>query len=166
MKSSYAIIETRVGWLGILGSAAGLRYIVLPQASTEKAISAFGERLYGATLDISSFGDLPLRLMGYYDGEVVSFPDRLDLSDATPFQRTAWQVTRSIPYGETRTYAWVAQQIGTPRGARAVGRALAENPLPILVPCHRVIGAGGRLVGFAYGLEMKRSMLQMEAARI
>ncbi|HJX69572.1 MAG TPA: methylated-DNA--[protein]-cysteine S-methyltransferase [Dehalococcoidia bacterium] len=166
MKLSYALVETRMGWLRVLGSTAGLCRIVLPQASPQAVLSAFGERWLGATSDASPFGDLPQRLMGYFDGEVVAFPDQLDLANATPFQRAVWQMTRSIPYGQTRSYAWVAQQIGIPRGARAVGQALARNPLPLVVPCHRVIGTGGELGGFRYGSEMKRYLLQRETAKM
>ena len=166
MKSSYAIIETKMGWLGILGSKAGLRQIVLPQDSSQAVLSTFGKRLHGAASDISPFGDLPQRLIEYFDGKVVAFPDRLDLADATPFQGVVWQFVRSIPYGQTKSYAWIAQQIGTPRGTRAVGQALAKNPLPIVVPCHRVISARGGLGGFNYGSEMKRRLLQMEAVGV
>ena len=166
MKSSYAIIETGMGWVGILGSAAGLRRIVLPQASPQAVLSAFGERLLEAISDTSLFGDLPQRLIGYFNGEAVAFPDPLDLANATPFQCAVWQVVRSIPYGQTESYAWVAQQTGKPRGARAVGQALARNPLPIVVPCHRVTGTRGEPGGFSSGLEMKQRLLQMEAIRI
>ena len=155
-----------MGWLGVLGSTAGLRHIILPQTSPQAVLSAFGERLLGATPDISPFCDLPHRLIRYFKGEVVTFLDQMDLADATPFQYAVWQMTRSIPYGQTRSYAWVAQQIGIPGGAQAVGQALAKNPLPIVVPCHRVIGARGELGGFRYGLEMKRYLLQMEAASL
>lgn len=166
MKLSYALIETGMGWLGILGSATGLSHIVLPQVSPQAVLSIFGERLLGAISDISPFNDLPYRLNKYFDGEVVAFTDHLDLADATPFQYTVWQLVRSIPYGQTKSYGSIARQIGMPRGARAIGQALAKNPLPIVVPCHRVIGSGVELGGFSYGLEMKRRLLQMEAARI
>jgi len=166
MKFGYALIETGMGWMGILSSKAGLRQIVLPQASSEAVLSAFGDRLCEAESNISSFGDLPQRLIRYFNEEAVSFPDRLDLAGATPFQRAVWQIVRSIPYGQTQSYGWVAQQIGKPQGARAVGQAMARNPLPIIVPCHRIIGTGGQLGGFSYGLEMKQRLLQMEAARI
>lgn len=166
MKLTYALIETRMGWLGILCSTAGLRQIILPQSSVQAVLSVFGQRLLGATLDISFFGDLPYRLNKYFDGDVVVFTDHLDLANATPFQYTVWQIVRSIPYGQTKSYVWVARQIGMPRGAQAVGQALAKNPLPIVVPCHRVIGSEGDLGGFSYGLEMKRRLLQMEAARM
>jgi methylated-DNA-[protein]-cysteine S-methyltransferase len=163
MKFSYTLIETGMGWMGILASVAGLRQIILPQASSEAVLSAFDEHLKEATSDISSFGDLPQRLIGYFNGEAVAFPDLLDLADATPFQCAVWQVVCSIPYGQTESYARIAQQIGKPRGARAIGQALARNPLPVVVPCHRVIGARGKIGGFSYGLEMKQRLLQMEA---
>lgn len=152
--------------MGILGSEAGLRQIVLPRASSESVLSAFGDHLLEAILDTSLFGDLPQRLIGYFNGKAAAFPDRLDLASASPFQSIVWQFVRSIPYGHTKSYSWVAQHIGKPGGARAVGQALAKNPLPIVVPCHRVIGAQGELGGFSSGLEIKQLLLQMEAARI
>jgi O-6-methylguanine DNA methyltransferase len=165
MKTSYVLIETKLGWIGILGSEAGLRCIILPEDSSEAVLSAFGNRLTDAIHDTSFFGDLPHRLRQYLDGEVVSFADSVDLSSANPFPRRVWQATCSIPYGETRSYAWVAQQVGMPQAARAVGQALKRNPLPIVVPCHRVIGAKGELRGFYGGLQMKQCLLEIEALR-
>ncbi len=95
---------------------------------------------------------------------MASFPDELDLSTATPFQRQVWEKTRLIPYGETRSYSWVAEQIGKPGAARAVGQALGRNPLPIIIPCHRVVASDGKLCGFAGGLGMKRRLLSLEAS--
>jgi len=92
----------------------------------------------------------------------VDFPDELDFGSAPPFREAVWQATRSIPFGETRSYGWVAERIGKPNASRAVGQALAANQLAILVPCHRVIGSDGGLCGFGGGLEMKRSLLDME----
>jgi len=91
-----------------------------------------------------------------------TFPDRLDLSGATPFQRMVWEATRLIPYGETRSYAWVAGQVNKPGAARAVGQALGRNPLPIIIPCHRVIRGDGSLGGFSNGLEVKERLLHLE----
>ncbi len=162
MKASYLIFHTRLGWMGILGSTAGLKRIILPQTSPEVVISKLSNHLVRASEDASFFGDLPFRLRQYLNGEWVSFADRLDLAEATPFQRSVYQVVRSIPHGKTRSYAWVAQQIEMPRAARAVGQALARNPLPIVVPCHRVVGIKGDLCGFKEGLEMKRCLLDIE----
>lgn len=154
-----------MGWLGILKSPTGLRHLILPQSSPGKALSLLGKGMHHAEHDITSFGDLPDRLVEYFKGEMMTFPDLIDLEGATPFQQAVWQVTRSIPYGQTRSYSWIARQIGIPGGARAVGQALNRNPLPVIVPCHRVVGAtGGRPIGFSYGLEMQRRMLQIETA--
>ncbi len=165
MKLSYALIETKLGWLGVLGSKAGLLHIVPPQASPQAVLSILGEPLAEANPDIPLFGDLPHRLKRYLDGEVVTFPDPLDLAGATPFQSAVWQMTRSIPYGETRSYAWLARQIGIPGGARAVGQALAKNPLPIVVPCHRVIGIRRKL-RCSRSLEMRRQLLEIEGLEL
>jgi O-6-methylguanine DNA methyltransferase len=113
--------------------------------------------------ETSFFGDLIQRLKRYVEGELVSFDDELDLASATPFRRAVWQATRSIPYGETRSYSWVAQHIRKPRALRAVGQALAHNPIPIVVPCHRVVNKNGNLGGFGGGLEMKKRLLKIEA---
>jgi len=112
----------------------------------------------------SFFGDLIPRLQGYFKGERVDFPDALDLCDSTTFQQKVWALTRTIPYGETRTYGWVAKEISPPTAARAVGQALKRNRFPIVVPCHRVIGSDGSLVGFSDGLGMKRKLLALEAS--
>ncbi len=88
----------------------------------------------------------------------------LDLSVGTPFQRKVWHALRRIPFGTVCTYAQVAQAIGKPGAARAVGNACRANPIPILIPCHRVIGAGGRLGGFSAGLKWKRKLLVHENA--
>lgn len=80
----------------------------------------------------------------------------------TPFQRRVWAALSAIPWGETRTYGQIARNIGAPKAARAVGQANHRNPIPIFIPCHRVIGAGGALTGYGGGLELKRMLLQLE----
>ena len=84
----------------------------------------------------------------------------------TPFQRQVWEALTAIPYGETRTYGEVAAAIGRPRAVRAVGQADHRNPLPILIPCHRVVGADGSLTGYAGGLALKRALLALEGAPV
>jgi methylated-DNA-[protein]-cysteine S-methyltransferase len=85
------------------------------------------------------------------------------LSGYSSFERRVWQVTSSIPAGETRTYQWVACQIGNPRAVRAVGRALSRNPLPIIIPCHRVIRKDGNIGGYSLGKRKKEVLLRKEA---
>jgi O-6-methylguanine DNA methyltransferase len=185
----FSIFDTPLGWVGILGSRGGLRELVLPQPSPEqvwhllKEIDPGWQRLScGAYPERDSsvaslpqndrkrrarndnFNDLPQRIRDYLTGKAASFPDKLDLSQASPFQRSVWQITQSIPYGETRTYSWVASKLGMPKAAMAVGQALARNPLPIIIPCHRVICKDGSLGGFSGGRNWKEKLLEIEAS--
>ncbi len=160
----YITFETDMGWVGILGSTKGLLSTTLPQPSAQEVRQLLGDRVNYATRSPHRFEDLMERLRAYFDGHQVAFPDELDLSGATPFQHKVWEVTRLIPYGKTRSYLWVAEQIKRPGAARAVGQALSRNPLPIIVPCHRVIASDGRPGGFSGGVEMKRRLLSLEAA--
>ncbi|MDP2600040.1 MAG: MGMT family protein [Deltaproteobacteria bacterium] len=86
------------------------------------------------------------------------------LKEATPFQKRVWRVLQTIPCGETRTYKWVAQKVGKPKAARAVGQACGANPLPLIIPCHRVVASGGKLGGFSLGLAMKKRLLKWEGS--
>jgi methylated-DNA-[protein]-cysteine S-methyltransferase len=101
-------------------------------------------------------------LQAYFAGDLRRFCLPLELA-GTPFQRRVWAWLETIPYGETRSYRQVAEAIGLPHAVRAVGAANGANPAPIVVPCHRVIGAGGKLVGYGGGLELKRRLLSFEA---
>lgn len=155
-----------MGWVGILASAKGLLSITLPQRSAQEARRLLGNSVMQATLSPSLFDDLTERLRIYFSGHKATFPDGLDLSAATSFQGEVWEAARLIPYGETRSYAWVAERIKRPKAARAVGQALSRNPLPIIIPCHRIIASNGRLGGFTGGLEMKRELLSLEASNM
>lgn len=161
----YTIFDTAAGWIGVLRSAEGLQRTTVPQPYWEEARRRLGgEWLKYAVWAPPSFADLTKRLWAYFSGQKTAFPDKLDLGDATPFQHEVGEKTRLIPYGETRSYSWVAEQIGRPGGARAVGQALARNPLPIIVPCHRVVARDGKLGGYSGGLGMKRYLLSLEAS--
>lgn len=100
-------------------------------------------------------------LREYFAGRrrVFTFPISMQ---GTPFQQEVWRALQSIPYGQTRTYRQIAAQIGHPKAARAVGMANHRNPLPIVIPCHRVIGADGTLTGYAGGLDTKKLLLRLE----
>ncbi len=163
-KLTCVIFDTKGGWVGILGSSPGLVSVTLPQRSPEEARRRLGERLGQVADSPRSFEDLVQRLCLYFQGRRVSFPDKLDLSEASAFEREVWVAARLIPYGETRSYGWVAGHIKRPGAARAVGQALGRNPFPIVVPCHRVIASDGGLGGFGGGLDMKRYLLSLEGA--
>ena len=161
-KLTYAIFKTRGGWMGILGSPTGLRRITLPLPSKEEAIMELG--IDDAKQNRKFYQELIQRFKHYFSGQPVEFHDRLDMSQATPFQRVVWRAARKIPYGETRRYGWVARQSGNANASRAVGQALGKNPLPIIVPCHRVVYSNGGLGGFTGGLAIKKRLLILEKA--
>ena len=158
----YTAFDTEIGWVAILASPEGLLAVTLPAKSAEEAHRMLGSRADGAARSPDRFADLMERFRAYYAGRAVSFPETLDLSGATPFRQAVWEKTRLIPYGETRSYLWLARQIGKPEAARAVGQALGRNPLPVIVPCHRVVASDGTLGGFTGGLELKRQLLRLE----
>ncbi|MBT3363284.1 MAG: MGMT family protein [Chloroflexi bacterium] len=100
--------------------------------------------------------------MQYFDDRKVEFESIIDWTQVSAFDVAVWQATSTIPYGQTRSYGWVAAQIGKPKAARAVGQALGRNPTPILIPCHRVITSSGKLGGFSSGIDMKQTLLDTE----
>ncbi|MGH2768111.1 MAG: methylated-DNA--[protein]-cysteine S-methyltransferase [Actinomycetota bacterium] len=103
------------------------------------------------------------RLEAYFRGE-RDLDDLPVALQASPFRRLVLEAVRRIPPGEVRTYGWLASEIGRPTAARAVGRALAANPLPVVIPCHRVVAASGRLGGYAGGADKKRALLELESS--
>lgn len=115
----------------------------------------------GWTLDDRAFPDAVEQLRAYFAGDRTDFDLELNMA-GTEFQRRVWQALTTIPYGETRSYGEIAAQIGAAGAARAVGLANGHNPIAIIVPCHRVIGASGGLTGYGGGLDRKRSLLELE----
>ncbi|HEY8417219.1 MAG TPA: methylated-DNA--[protein]-cysteine S-methyltransferase [Limnochordales bacterium] len=118
----------------------------------------------GARFDAEAPGPVrqaAAQLTEYFAGRRTRFDFPLDLQ-GTPFQQAVWECLLSIPFGETRTYGWVAHAVGRPRAARAVGQAVGQNPVAIVVPCHRVVASGGKLGGYTGGLDIKRYLLRLE----
>jgi methylated-DNA-[protein]-cysteine S-methyltransferase len=159
----YAFFQTDMGRVGILGSESGLLAATIFQSSASEAERSLGD-IKNAVRSEKPFADLIKRLKAYFAGEKVAFPDKLDLSWATDFEREVWRITQTIPYGETRSYGWIAEKMGK-RGARAVGQALARNRLPVIIPCHRVLASDGNLGGYSGGVGIKESLLRLEAHR-
>ena len=114
--------------------------------------------------DDDAFPDAVEQLAEYFAGERTNFDLDLELA-GTEFQRRVWAALQTIPYGETRSYRDIAEQVGAPTGFRAVGLANGHNPIGIIVPCHRVIGATGSLTGYGGGLDRKRLLLELEMSR-
>ncbi|MFC2005408.1 methylated-DNA--[protein]-cysteine S-methyltransferase [Chloroflexota bacterium] len=164
MELEYITFNTDLGWVGILASAKGLLGTTLPQRSAEEAYQLLGNSVNYATWSPHSFDNLMERLKVFFSGRKAIFPDKLDLSGATPFQCKVWEITKLIPYGATRSYLGLATQLKKRRAARAVGQALSRNPLPVIIPCHRVVASDGRLGGFSGGVEIKQHLLYLEAS--
>jgi len=156
------VFQTDAGWIAVMASERGLVRVTLPRASAEDALNALGERAQEAIRADDRFSDLAARFQSYFRGGKPSFTDRLDLSAGTPFQRAVWEGARRIPYGETRSYGELAEEIGRPGAGRAVGQAMSRNPVAIFIPCHRVIASGGKLGGFGDRLDLKWSLLSLE----
>ena len=145
-------IETPIGRLALCADGDGLCAL---------RFAATGEEMDAAPVLMQAERELE----EYFAGRRTAFSVPLSMH-GTPFQTEVWAALRTIPYGETRSYALLAAQIGRPRACRAVGMANHVNPLPILVPCHRVVGADGRLTGYAGGLDVKKYLLKLEGAYV
>jgi len=162
-ETTGAFFVPRVGWLCARFSRQGLRKMTLPQPSEDRAWLALGcETWRGTPVEDARLAHLKDELTRYFAGELFAFTVPLDVSGHTPFRRMVWTVDRRIPYGQTRSYGWIAAQIGKPSAGRAVGGALAANPIPIIIPCHRVVRHDGNLGGYTGGVQMKASLLALE----
>jgi methylated-DNA-[protein]-cysteine S-methyltransferase len=149
------VVPSRIGGLGLTITADGsalssVRFGVEPPSAGPPPPG-----LVGAAVD---------QLARYFDGELTHFDLPLAVESGSPFERGVWQAIARIPYGRTRTYGEIARELGDPDAARAVGTACHHNPHPVIVPCHRVVGAGGKMVGFGGGLHRKRILLELEAS--
>ncbi len=166
MNRATTIFETSYGWIGLEKSSFGISRSTLPMYSYESCRKSL--KKFGATSirDDNVFTELKSKLKSYFSGSTVTFDDIvLDMNSSSPFFRRAWEVCRNIPYGETRTYKWVAKESGHPNAARAAGQAMAKNRFPILIPCHRVLGSDGKLTGYGSGiqqLDLKADLIKLE----
>ncbi len=153
----YTFLETPIGALLLAGSGSALELLGFPAGSMARQPKPEWQR------NDSAFAEARKQLSAYFRGQLRQF--EVELAPAgTAFQLQVWQALQAIPYGETCCYRDIAQRIDRPRAVRAVGHANGRNPLPIIVPCHRVIGSNGALTGFGGGLPTKTFLLQLEAA--
>lgn len=158
----YTVFPTKLGFIGLMRTRLGLRKVTLPLPSYDRVIVELNVLGGGIDENPDDFASLRDKVRRYLEGERIVFDEELDLSDSTEFQKKVWKVTRSISYSETHSYLWIAQQVGNFQACRAVGMALARNPIPIIIPCHRVIANNGGLGGFSGGLAMKKMFLKLE----
>lgn len=160
-------VETQWGTFGAVMTDIGLSRLTFPDEPFEHC-RQWVRRWAPDTehnLDPTALTDLEHELNGYLEGDLTAFHVPLDMR-GTPFQLQVWRALLEIPYGETRSYAWVAERIGRPSAVRAVGLANGANPVPIVVPCHRVIGSNGTLTGYGGGLHLKGRLLELEGISI
>ena len=153
----YRIVDSPVGLLTVAGQGDCLTNLVMEDAAHPPSDASQWVEDAGALPDVVA------QLAAYFAGERTGFDVALRPA-GTNFQQRVWDALSEIPYGETRTYGEIARQIGQPGAARAVGLANGRNPIPVIVPCHRVIGANGALAGYAGGLRAKRALLDLEQA--
>jgi methylated-DNA-[protein]-cysteine S-methyltransferase len=160
---NYTFVESPVGQVLISGDPDGIHSLFMaPQGIAPRRISD-PVPLAGWVRDDDALAEVRAQLREYFDGDRTGFD--LPLAPAgTPFQQRVWAALRDIPYAGTTTYGALARSIGAPSAARAVGAAVGRNPISIIVPCHRVVGAGGSLTGFAGGLDNKKWLLAHELA--
>ncbi len=164
------IFQTPWGWMGLGASERGIYSIVLPKLSRQ----AVHDELLGAREDptqqhmregnasAACAHEAQTQLMEFLGNRRRDLNFGHDLSRGTPFQRQVWRAILRIPYGRVRSYRWVADRVGGSQYARAVGNALGANPVPIIVPCHRIVTSEGSLGGFTGGLPVKRKLLELE----
>ncbi|MER7049830.1 MULTISPECIES: methylated-DNA--[protein]-cysteine S-methyltransferase [Streptomyces] len=157
MTRQYTVVDSPYGALTLVATDGVLSGLYMTDQRHRPDETTFGEP------DATPFGETIRQLEAYFARELTEFdvPMRLE---GTEFQRSVWERLLAIPYGETRTYGELAEELGKPSASRAVGLANGKNPVSIIVPCHRVIGSTGSLVGYGGGLPRKKRLLAFESA--
>ncbi|MGH7166050.1 MAG: methylated-DNA--[protein]-cysteine S-methyltransferase [Nitrospiraceae bacterium] len=162
--------KTAWGWMAVAASQRGVQAIVLPKSSRKTAevairrarISSNGRLTPYASRLTAILEEARTQLVAFLEGKRRELDFPVDLSAGSAFQRRVWRAILPIPYGRVRSYKWVALRVGGTRYARAVGHAMGANPVPLVIPCHRVVAHDASLGGFTGGLRTKRRLLQLE----
>ncbi|TDD37021.1 methylated-DNA--[protein]-cysteine S-methyltransferase [Nonomuraea terrae] len=152
---THTVVDSPVGPLTLVAAGGTLAGLYMRRQRHRPPEETFGEP------DPEPFTEVVEQLRAYFDGRLTAFELPM-VFDGTPFQRRVWAALRDIPYGETITYGQLADRIGQPGAARAVGLANGKNPIGIIVPCHRVVGSTGHLTGYGGGLATKQQLLDLE----
>jgi O-6-methylguanine DNA methyltransferase len=158
--------ESSIGTINFASTERGLCRVLLPGESPSEMLAWLDRyiRPYEFLLGPEFNREAAAQLAAYFAGQRRAFDLTLDLR-GTPFQKRVWEELAKIPYGETRSYQDIAIRVGNAKACRAVGMANHANPLPIIIPCHRVIGKHGSLIGYGGGLDLKSKLLRLEGAR-
>lgn len=157
-------MHSPIGTLQLASTDLGILRIGLPHEDeinfVQGCLKDFGGDVF-TDIECDTNSEAIKQLTSFFEGRLRKFSVRLDIR-GTAFQKSVWEELTRIPYGQTRTYSQIAALIGMPKACRAVGAANSRNNIPIIIPCHRVVGTGGKLVGFTGGLDIKRSLLELE----
>jgi methylated-DNA-[protein]-cysteine S-methyltransferase len=156
MAMIFTTLDSPIGELLLAGDGGALHPLSMQHGRRPLTINPTWQR------DDNAFAEVIDQLTAYFNGERQSFDVELSL-DGNPFEKRVWDELLTIPYGETASYGQIAKRVGAPDAARAVGLANGRNPVAVIVPCHRVIGADGSLTGYGGGLERKRLLLDLES---
>ena len=162
---SYTVFKNPIGLTGLAATQKGLIRLA-SKVPSEKAFEKLLTKNLGFQIEKNPNYFIPLveQFQAYFKGELRSFKFPLDLRLGTAFQQKVWKKLLTIPYGVTRSYKWMAESINNPNSARAVGNANGQNPLSIIIPCHRVVRENGALGGYTGGVRIKRYLLDLEKA--
>jgi len=161
---TFHLCETERGWVGLVLSPHGLRATTLLRRTRDEAMREVMELGATGPARDADLADIPERICALASGRYENLAIQVDWNGASGFRRAVMEETMHMPAGETRSYAWLAERVGRPAAARAVGRVMATNPLPLVVPCHRVVGSNGSLTGYGGGLPLKEDLLRAEGA--
>ena len=160
---SYSCLDSPFGPVFIAKTIRGVCLVTLSKISEIKFQSLLRKRYQKEVIrDDKRLKNVVHELSSYFNGHRVNFKSTLDISIGTEFQRKVWGKISEIPYGELRSYKWIADGIGNPHAVRAVGNAVGKNPVPPIIPCHRVIRSDGNLGGFSSGIALKKRLLKLE----
>jgi methylated-DNA-[protein]-cysteine S-methyltransferase len=164
----HTVFKTPFGWCGLIKGKKGLKRIFLPEKSKKALILKIKVFCPLSVFSKDGFEKEIKDISAYFREENKKFSFFLDFSGSTNFQRMVWSETAKIAYGKIRTYLFIAGKIGKNNSARAVGNALGKNPFPLVIPCHRVLRADGKMGGFtaAGGIGLKEKLLKLEAGNI
>lgn len=158
-----SVFETSWGWVASAFSGSGLVSLTLPKATRADAQESLAAQIGVNDISTGRNNLIAKRMNEYFKGRRTSFEMPLDTILGTHFQRAVWAAALEVPYGEQRSYAWIARKICAPLAVRAVGSALGSNPIAIVVPCHRILRSDAGLGGYGGGLLMKRRLLKLES---
>jgi methylated-DNA-[protein]-cysteine S-methyltransferase len=168
-KVLFRVFQVKPGWCAFARTKDGVCRFILPVESREAATAAILKHHPEASESKRSMDELVQSVNRYFHGWRTEFDSiQLDLTAGTEFQQRVWSLARRITYGNVRTYGWVALEIGRPKATRAIGNAMGANPVPLIIPCHRVVTGDGKLGGFSAhgGPALKAEMLKMEGVRL